>query len=304
MKLKDIGEMGLIRRIAKGICLDNTVVKGIGDDAAVIKWKRGMYLLFASDMTLENVHFTRRSATPFEIGWKALGRNISDIAAMGGVPRYAVVSAALDPHMRVSYAQEIFRGIKTLADMFKVNIVGGDTSASERIAIDIAIIGEVEKSRLVPRDGAKEGDLILVTGSIGGSRKGKHLRFIPRVREARALVEGFKVNAMIDISDGLILDLGRVLDSSGVGARIYKSAVPVSREAKVFEKAIIEGEDFELLFTMSVAEARRFFKKGLAKMETAVTLIGEVTVRKKGFVIVDEEGRETRADAKGYLHFS
>ncbi|MDD5437122.1 MAG: thiamine-phosphate kinase, partial [Candidatus Omnitrophica bacterium] len=215
--LKNIGEIGLIERIAGKVRRDRSVVKGIGDDTAVIKWTEGKYLLFTCDMTIEDVHFRRRRATPFQIGWKALGRNISDIAAMGGVPRYALVSIGLDPRLPVSFAEGIFAGMDALAKKFRINIVGGDTSRSGKLVIDVSLIGEVENPRLALRSGAREGDAIFVTGFIGGSIKGRHLGFTPRLNEARALVKNFKINSMIDISDGLLLDLGRVLEASGAG---------------------------------------------------------------------------------------
>jgi thiamine-monophosphate kinase len=169
--------------------------------------------------------------------------------------------------------------------------------------IDISVIGEVEKRNLVTRSGARAGDVIFVTGSIGGSIKGKHLSFIPRVEEARALVKNFKVNAMIDISDGLALDLWRILKPSSVGAKIYENTIPLSKDAGLLKKAITDGEDFELLFTMNVKEARRFMRTTLAKMKISVTLIGEVMKRGYGYKLVRHDGRIEDMKAKGYIHF-
>lgn len=298
-----MGEIGLIKRLSKGIRLDRSVIKGIGDDTAVIARTKDKYLLYTCDMLVEDVHFRRSVATAFQIGWKALGRNISDIAAMGGVPRYAVVSIGLDPKLPVSFVDGIYNGIKTLAEKFKVNIVGGDMSRSAKTIIDISLIGEVEKKNLVTRCGARRGDLILITGNIGGSIKGKHLNFTPRIDEARQLVKKFRINSMIDVTDGLSLDLWRILDASGVGARIHQSLIPISAQADSFGKALSDGEDFELLFTMSVPVAKRFFKTALAKMRTPVTLIGEITDKKQGYVLVMENGKERKIGRKGYLHF-
>jgi len=303
MRIKDIGEIRLINRLSKGISLDRSVMKGIGDDTAVIAWTKDKYLLYTCDMLVEDVHFKRPRATAFQIGWKALGRNISDIAAMGGVPRYAVVSVGLDPELPVSFVDGIYKGIKTLAKKFKVNIVGGDIARSVKTVIDISLIGEVEKKNLVTRCGARRGDLILVTGSIGGSIKGKHLNFTPRVDEARQLVKNFKINSMIDVTDGLGLDLWRILDASLTGARIHESLIPVSAQADSFGKALSDGEDFELLFTMSAPEAKRFFKTALTKMRTPVTLIGEITDKKQGYILVMENGKERKVGPEGYLHF-
>lgn len=303
MKVKDIGEIRLIERVAKDFRLDRSVVKGFGDDTAVIRWTKNKFLLFTCDMSIEDVHFKRGEATPFQIGWKALSRNISDIAAMGGLPRHALVSIGIDPDLPASFLNGICKGLKNLADKFSINIVGGDMSRSKKLVIDVSLIGEVEKENLVLRSGAKAGDVILITSSIGGSIKGKHLDFIPRLSEARRLVKGFKINSMIDISDGLVLDLWRILHASSVGARIYESTIPLSKEAGPCEKAIYEGEDFELVFTMNANEARRFFKTLFTEMKTPVTLIGEITDKKYGYKLIDKNGKEKRLKAGGYLHF-
>ena len=303
MKIRDIGELGFIKRMAGKVRCDKSVVKGIGDDAAVIKWTGDKYLLFTCDMLIEDVHFRRNLATPFQIGWKALARNLSDIAAMGGVPRYAVISIGLDPAMPVSFANGVFDGINALADKFNVNIVGGDTSRSKKIVIDISVIGEVEKRRLSLRSGAAAGDAIFVTGLLGGSIKGKHLDFVPRLDEARALVKNFRINSMIDISDGLLLDLGRVLDASGRGALIYEDLIPVSGKADSFKDAVTAGEDFELLFTMAPKEAERFMKSYLSKLTVPVSLIGEVTPARCGYRLISSDWKEKAIDKKGFLHF-
>ena len=294
----------MIERLAKGIKVDRSVVLGIGDDAAVIKWTRGKYLLFASDMIIEDVHFRLGEAAPFQIGWKALAVNLSDIAAMGGVPKYALVSIGLNSGLRASFVDGIYRGIKTLADRFKVNIVGGDTNSSRKLIIDISVIGFVERPRLVTRSGARPQDAILMTGAVGGSIKGRHLKFIPRVREARRLVEKYKVNSMIDISDGLILDLGRVLKASSCGAVIYENAIPLSKEAGPFKSAVRDGEDFELLFTMPAREAERFLREGFEGFGTDTALIGEVVDRRAGFKLIDKNGRRHTIKPEGFVHFA
>lgn len=298
MKIKDLNEIDLIRRLSKGFRLDSAVIKGPGDDAAVLRWTRTKYLLYTCDMTIEGVHFDLGSARPFQVGWKALGRNISDIAAMGGIPRHAVVSLAISPEREVSVADGICKGIKRIADKFGVNIVGGDMSHSKNIIIDISLIGEVEKRKLVLRNGAQVGDAIMVTGSLGRSIKGKHLNFVPRVKEAREILKRFKINSMIDISDGLALDLGRVLNASRVGARIYENAIPLSRGAVSINDALYDGEDYELLFTMSAKEAER-----LRRTDAPVSLIGEIVPKKHGYKIVSASGKVEDMKVKGYLHF-
>ena len=292
----------MIKRLSKGIRLDSSVIHGIGDDTAVIKWTRDKHLLFTCDMLIEDVHFKASRATPFQIGWKALGRNLSDIAAMGGVPRYALVSIAVRPDTDVKFLDGVYKGIKALAGKFGVNIVGGDMAHDKKTVIDVSLIGEVEKKNLVMRSGAKAGDVIFVTGSIGGSLKGKHLRFMPRVAEARKLVSNYKINSMIDVSDGLLLDLWRILDQSHKGACIIQRFVPLSRAAGAFDKAVTDGEDFELLFTMGLKEAERFMKSGIKKTGAQVCAIGRIT-NNNGLCVVRPAGTIESISPRGYLHF-
>ncbi len=303
MKIERFGEDALVRRIAKRFAVDRSVLVGIGDDTAVLEWKKDTDLLFTCDMLIEDVHFTLKTATPFQIGWKALAVNISDIAAMGGIPRYAVVSVGLRPDSAVSFVDGIFRGIGTLARKFGVNIVGGDTNKSRKLVIDISLLGEVKKKDMVRRSGAKVGDAILLTGALGGSVKGRHLTFVPRLDESRKIVGTFRVHSMIDVSDGLSLDLYRVLKASSCGARIYENCIPLSRDAGSFEEAIADGEDFELLFTMEPREARRFFKEALADFGTDVSLIGEIVEGRKGLTLVRSDGSVRSLRPKGYTHF-
>ena len=303
MKIRDAGEIGLIARMAKGIRTDRSVIRGIGDDAAVIKWTKNKHLLYTCDMLIEDVHFELSKAAPAEIGWKAFAVNISDIAAMGGVPKYALVSLGIRPDMPVSFVDGLYRGIEKIARMFKVNIVGGDTNSSKKLVIDVSLIGEVEKRCLVTRQGALPGDAIMVTGRLGGSIKGRHLEFVPRLKESRRLVKRFKINSMIDVSDGLILDLGRILKASSCGARIYENCIPVSKDADSFRAAMTDGEDFELLFTMRPEEAARFFKEEWERFGTGVSLIGEVLDKKEGFKLVDRKGLARNLGVEGYRHF-
>lgn len=304
MKLKELGEIKLIERLARRTRVDKTVVKGIGDDTAVIRWTKEKYLLFTCDMLVEDVHFTLKKATPFQVGWKALGRNISDIAAMGGIPKYALISVGLNPDQTVKFSDEIYRGLQAIAKKFGVSIVGGDTVTSDKLVIDVSLIGEVEKRNVVLRSGARIGDVVLVTGSIGGSIHGKHLNFVPRIAEARTLVTRSKIHSMIDISDGLFLDLKRILKLSNVGAKIYRDSIPLSGNARSFESAVNDGEDFELLFTMSPVDAKKFFKLHAGKSKIPVTAIGEIVRAKEGFTLVDSDGCTKRITEKGYQHLA
>lgn len=301
MKLKNIGEFGLIEKIAKATKVDNTVIKGIGDDAAVLRWTDDKYLLATADMLIEDRHFLRKSP-PRKVGWKALCCGVSDIAAMGGVPKWALVSCGFPKDLNVRYVDGIYVGLKKAAKKFGVNIVGGDTNKSDRIILDVTVLGEVKKKNLVLRSGALAGDFIFVTGVLGGSIKGKHLNFMPRLKEAQALVKNFKVNAMIDLSDGLSSDLGHILKQSAAGAVVYDYLVPRSKKATL-ENALSDGEDFELLFTMSKKESFKLLAAKDRLFDVPVTRIGTITDRKFGAKLIDIFGRKKDLIAKGFRHF-
>ena len=294
----NLGEFGLIERFRKQIRTDPSVIKGSGDDCAVIKFSPDKYLLFTCDMIVEKVDFLAQDK-PELIGRKALSLSISDIAACGGIPRYCLISMGLPKNTALKEVDGIYRGIKKLAQKFKINLVGGDLSRSGRITIDVSMLGLVEKKYLVLRSGAKKGDIIFVTGSLGGSMLGKHLKFMPRLKEARLLVENFKINSMIDISDGLIQDLGHILKQSQAGAIIYENLIPLSNQAKDLNDAFYGGEDFELLFTLPRNQAGRLSRKRWPGFKP----IGEIVNKKYGLRLIDKKGREKVLCAKGFTHF-
>jgi len=300
MRLKDLGEFNFINRISKNIRLSPDVVKGVGDDTAVLRYTKDKYLLFTTDMLVEDVHF-RRKDRPYLVGMKAVSCNISDIAAMGGEAGSCVVSLGAPKNLDVKYADELYKGIKDTAKKFNVDLVGGDTVGSEKIVINIAMLGEVEKNNLVLRSGAREGDAIFVTGSIGGSIKMKHLDFTPRLKEARFLVKNFKINSMIDVSDGLLADLGRILEESDKAAMIYEIAIPVSRYAAGFDSAVREGEDFELVFTLSERYADRLDR--IWPFKTALSKIGRIHSGHKGLFLVRKGDKTEKIKAAGFTHF-
>ncbi|MBL7085188.1 MAG: thiamine-monophosphate kinase [Candidatus Omnitrophica bacterium] len=296
--LRGIGEFGLIERIAQKIKTNKSVICGVGDDTAVISYTKDRYLLFSTDMLIEGVHFTPKEATFPQIGRKALAINISDIAAMGGIPKYAVISAGLPKELCLRAVDDIMRGINTLACEYGINIVGGDTVRSSKIVLCVSLIGEVKKSNLTLRSGAKIGDLIFVTGSLGASRRLKQFNFIPRVREAQEIIKKFRPTAMIDLSDGLASDLQRIAQASKVGALIFEQIIPVSRGASL-QSALYEGEDFELLFTLSLDSARKFYKKG----KFPITCIGKIVGKKRGLNIIDKRAKVSPLKQRGFKHF-
>lgn len=292
--ISSLGEFGLIKKLTAGLRNDASVVKGVGDDCAVLKLDRRQYILYCSDMIVEGVDFTL-SAPPQLIGRKALAINLSDIAACAGVPRYCLVSLGLPRSCSVSFAEKLYSGLRALAAEFKVNIVGGDISRADKLAIDVSMIGVVEKEKLVLRSGARPGDLIFVSGSLGNSIAGKHLRFVPRVKEARLLAARYRPHAMIDISDGLAADLGHLCEASAVGARLFSCCIPC---VKGLAGALHDGEDFELLFALPPARARK-----LAVSDRRFRAIGQILPRSAGMRLVDNDGRETVLKAQGFRHF-
>ena len=299
MKKSILSEIDLVARIARMVKYPSSVFRGIGDDAAVIKYTQDKYLLFTADMLIEGVDFTAK-ASPRDLGYKALGCSLSDIAAMAGIPRFALVSLGLPKERsRPEFIDGFYKGLLSLGRRFKVSIVGGDLSVCEKLVIDVCMVGEVKKNRLALRSGAKTGDVIFVSGSLGGSIYGRHLKFIPRIKEAGYLSSNYKINSMMDISDGLSLDLFRLACASSKGAVIYEGLIPVSGDAKSPDEALYMGEDLELLFTMPKKEAGRLLRnKG-----RFFKAIGEITDKRFGLKIITRDGKEKRLEPKGYQHF-
>ena len=294
-----MGEFGFIEFIAKWTGKNKKVIKGIGDDAAVLPYSKDKYLLLTTDMLIEGVHFVRKDGAA-AIGRKALACNISDIAAMGGFPKWAVVSAGLPAGLKVDFAAGLYNGILKLAKRYDVAIVGGDTNASAKIIINIALLGEVSRKNLVLRSGAQKNDMIFVTGPLGRSLKTKkHLHFTPRLAESQYLVKNFRPTSMIDISDGLASDLRHILDQSRAGAFIYEKFIPKAKGAGL-QEALSDGEDFELLFTLSPKDANRFI--GTPK-DFHFFYIGRIVDKKEGFVLIDKNGRAKDVFLKGFRHF-
>ncbi|MCQ9207038.1 MAG: thiamine-phosphate kinase [Omnitrophica bacterium] len=291
-------ELEFVDYLTRKFKVKRPVVMGIGDDCAVLEHTRGKYMLLTSDMLIEGVHFERNTA-PFAIGWKAMAVNISDIAAMGGVPEYALVSVGVPKKKNIKFLKKITDGIEALCRKFDISVIGGDTNRAGKTVLSIALMGEVEKKRLITRSGARPGDLLFVTGKLGCGRV-KHLSFLPRLREARIL-GNFKISSMIDLSDGLALDLNRLARASSVGARVHKELIPIFGARGSFKEMISRGEDFELLFTVSPGEAKKIMKHIRRKKDLAVTRIGEIT-RVLGVRIVEESGRSKLLKSRGFRH--
>lgn len=317
-------EIELIEMLCTGLPGNSSVVVGPGDDCAVLELGLpDRFILFKTDAVVEGVHFTP-DAPPEKVGHKALGRCLSDVAAMAGTPTAALVTVCLPKQFEPERVRAIYTGMSALAGQHNVAIVGGETTLNpDRTVISVALVGWVHKNRCVQRSGARPGDAIFVTGELGGSLAGKHLEFEPRLAEARWLTEHFDVHAMIDLSDGLASDLRHVLKASRVGAELLAEAIPISRAARERARtaaaessapvdiagqkspllaALTDGEDFELLFTVSSTDAVRLLDSWKAQFPgLRLSCIGKITVT-EGVTIRDEHGTRPLT-AHGYVHF-
>ncbi|KYK21685.1 hypothetical protein AYK21_00465 [Thermoplasmatales archaeon SG8-52-2] len=312
MKVKDIGEFGLINRITKKP-KDKDILVGIGDDAAVIKTKKGLQVL-TTDSLVEGDHFRREWFSPFQIGMKAVEINISDIASMGAIPKYVLVSFALPNDLEVDFVENIYKGMWKSCDKYNIEIIGGNMTHSEKIVISITLIGEVDNKNLALRSGAKPGDLIFVSGHLGNGRAGLRIfqeeikgfenvkkgYLEPKAQLKTALKLSQYVNSMIDISDGLAPEIRHICNESKCGAIIYKDKIPISEEVRgaakrlnedPYDYALFGGEDFELVYTVS--------KKNIENINGF--LVGEIT-RKNDFLL-SNKGKEKKLTKNGYDHF-
>lgn len=333
-KVSELGEFGLIDLLARMItatenkktAANRQLVIGIGDDAAA--WRCDDSIQLATvDALVQDVHFTLETTTWEELGWKALAVNLSDIAAMGGSPRYALISLALPGNTKVDNVTAMYQGILKLAKQFEVAIIGGNMSNAPLVTIHITVLGSAsDKKHILTRSAAKPGQRIAVTGYLGTAAAGREMlsqglpvegnaaedlrkAFLtpqPRVSEGRALVEQ-GVKAAIDISDGLIADLRHICQASQVGARIEVDRLPILPAVRTHFKdkasglALDGGEDYELLFTASAA----VIEKATAAVSCPVTVVGEVTADNPGeIILVDSKGNRVKPPRAGWQHFT
>ncbi len=300
-----------IHHVRRRVTPSRGVRVGIGDDAAVVETPPGHEMLLTADMLVEDVDFVLEGLDPRALGWKSLAVSVSDIAAMGGKSAHAVVSVGLRNELAGTFADELLMGFLACAERYGVALVGGDTSGTPgQLVINVALTGFVPAGRAILRSGARPNDAICVTGALGGSILGRHLRAIPRQDEALALVQGCEVHAMIDVSDGLSSDLGHILDASEVGAEIWEDRIPVHADAvelaqkdgiTALEHALSDGEDFELVFCVDDSAARYLERAGIEG--TRVTRIGRITAG-LAYVRRPSEGAAARpVERRGYEHF-
>src|SRR3990172_5449583 len=305
-----MGEFSFIKWIRSRQKRRSDVVLGIGDDCAIVDVSSDRLCLITTDMLVDGTHFDLRRCTMKEVGRKAIACSISDVAAMGCEAVVAVISVCFPNHTTEKFARELYEGIWSIANRYNIEIIGGDTiSGSCPLCISVTMLGRDNGKKPVRRSGAKAGDMILVTGTLGGSILRKHLHFEPRLKEGLALNRNFKINAMIDISDGLTADLNHILEESHVGAVLYEDKIPVSDDAIKLSKktgktplyhALTDGESFELLMTLSKVQAKKVLESRLF-LDTLINCIGESTTG-RGIRMRRRNGSVYRVKPQGYEH--
>jgi thiamine-monophosphate kinase len=300
------GEFAYIDWVRQRTPTDARVLIGPGDDCAALRFSPDAPVLVTTDMLMDGTCFRLAEAGPRAVGHKAMAVNLSDIAAMAGRPVAAVISVALPRANGRALAEDLYLGLRDLADAFDTALVGGDTNSWDGpLVISATVLGEATPRGAVRRSGAKPGDWLLVTGPLGGSILGKHLTFTPRVREALELHALSDLHAMIDISDGLAADVHHLCTESGCGAVLYAEAIPVSDAARTIcdgrsplDHALSDGEDFELVFALPAVEAQRLLRTQPVSGITCVH-VGECV--DQGFWL-EENGQRRTLEPRGYVH--
>jgi thiamine-monophosphate kinase len=330
-RVSDIGEFGLIERIrARKTVQDEDLVVGIGDDCAVVR--RGPVLeVLTTDCLVQGTHFEDGWLSMKDVGWKVMAVNVSDVAAMGGLPGHALVTLFLPDDFEIKQVDDIYDGMEECGEAVGVTVVGGDIVRTRGpLAVSVTLSGVCERDQLVLRSGARQDDLVVVTGTLGDASVGMRLmhegwgsdyktalecvsryqRPAPRLTEARTIVQNLQPSAMIDISDGLLSDLWHVMDASGVGAVLEADSIPIGRcvldyfegdREEALSQAMGGGEDYELLFTMN-ARDREHLADVAAGLGIGLTPIGRITAKGTG-VRLAGGGSERELARSGFDHF-
>lgn len=323
MKLNELGEFALIDRLKELVGEAPEGEVWVGDDCAVLRAPAGT-IFFTADLLVEGVHFDLELTGPRDLGYKAIAVNGSDVAAMGGTPRRALVSLGVRPSFDVEWLLELYAGMRECSDELGMAVVGGDISRSDCLVISVALLGNPAGRRVVERKGARPGDFVCVTGTLGAAAAGlrllragnrerqdliqAHLRPKARVPEAEVL-RRFLPSAMIDISDGFAADLGHLLDASRVGAEIDGDSLPIfdvtglSLDRDPMALALNGGEDYELCFTIDPGRFEEAAEKVRTSTGTDVTKVGAI-VEDAATRTITIEGAEQRLEAKGWDHLS
>jgi len=331
--IQQTGEEGLISAIQTWCCKeDDSVITGIGDDAAVFRTDEDKVMLITTDMLIEHVHFLPQFPSPLDLGYKSLAVNLSDIAAMGGIPNYAFYSLGLPKTTSEEWIKKLYSGALQLAGRNCVSILGGDTCRSgNEVIISVTVTGECPPDQILRRSDALPGDRIYVTGNLGSSAAGlknylvpqqvadtvkehlfvSHCRPVPCIKEGRVLASSGLVNAVIDISDGLSTDLGHICKDSKTGAKIFKENIPISPELHRYCKvegknpldyAIYGGEDYALLFTVPLEDAETLVDLFHQHQLFEPVCIGEIIEGQK-INLISPDGESEFLKAGGFSHF-
>jgi thiamine-monophosphate kinase len=332
MLLSEVGEFGLIERIRK-ICpgYGNRIILGIGDDAAIVESQSGRSLILTTDALVEGVHFDLRYVPLDSLGWKALAVNLSDVAAMGGAPICCLITVAIPECWNVERFELLYQGIIQCGERYQCPIAGGDTVKSPSSSfISVSVLGEAQAGEIKKRSGARSGDLLCVTGELGGARVGlevlragedesdfytksisRFLKPIPRIAESQKLISELSVTSMIDISDGLASEIRHLCKASGLGCRLFGDRIPVSDETvrwaqkngiSPLEIALESGEEYELLFTVDPIILNRKTHEYSSKQTGLFSIIGEMRPQSEGLQIRDGSRARTMAN-KGWDHY-
>ena len=335
MKIDELGEFGLIDRIQRALpAPGKDVLVGIGDDVAVLRADADRVWLATCDVQMEGAHFLRDAIAPRDLGRKALAINLSDIAATGGAPRFALVSLGLPKDLDVEFIDGLYAGLCAEAKSFGVDIVGGNISGSRLgVFIDIFLLGDAPRENVLLRSGARVGDKILVTGTLGDAAAGVALLLdaalattesyaviarshrdtpTPRVREGQLIGAAHAATAMTDISDGLASDLGHICERSNVGARVFAEKLPVAEGNRALARntrgnewhfALFGGEDYELLFTAPATQADTLAAQITRETGTRVSIIGEILPVSERRQLILPDARVVPLEARGWDHF-
>lgn len=338
------GEFALIARLTKGLSSPTGVVLGVGDDTAILDIGGDRLLLATVDSQVEGVHFTFQGCGAQQVGRKALAVNLSDIAAMGGEPRYALISLIIPPHLSLDLLEQVYDGMRLEAEEFSTAIVGGNIagtganmgSKGEQLILDITLLGTVERGHAITRGGAHAGDTLCVTGSLGAPAAGLYAQLHPdlpypphaleavclrqclpqpRVRAGRVLAHFGPsiVTAMLDVSDGLSGDLSHLCQRSHVGARVNVVQLPISPPARAIaatamldplQWALHGGEDYELLFTVTPAHVEAVTRAVRSATGTPVTAIGTITAPENGMQLVHPDGHTETLQVRSWNHLA
>jgi len=331
--LEELGEFGVIRLFREAAAPGEGILKGIGDDCAVLEGPPGSRLLVTTDMLLEGVHFLREGTGPRDLGWKALASNLSDIAAMGGLPWGAFLAVGLPGDLPLSWLEEFREGLLECSSRYECPLLGGDTTSSEKgVVLCLTVLGRVPEGREIYRSGAKEGDLVFLGRPTGESAAGltlllhppgpplsredrqvllaAHNRPEPQVELGLLLSREGLATAMIDVSDGLLQDLGHICEESGLGARVEARKIPITPSLLRFaaasgkdplEPALTGGEDYCLLFTLDPKDQARARKAARRELGIELHPVGYLTGGRK--VLVGEGDRWEEWSRRGYDHF-